>query len=94
MERKRILEQAAEAVDDREGVYGPPAENFACFARYLRAFIISRHGYDVPITAADIACINILQKIARLDQLPFHGDSWVDIAGYAALGGEVAEAGE
>ena len=32
-------------------------------------------------------CLNQL-KVSRLIETPTHADSWVDIAGYAALGGE------
>jgi hypothetical protein len=31
-----------------------------------------------------------LVKIARLANSPDHMDSWIDIAGYAACGGEIA----
>lgn len=33
----------------------------------------------------------IAMKLSRLVQTPGHRDSWLDIAGYAALGHEIAE---
>ena len=32
-----------------------------------------------------------LMKIARLQNMPSHLDSWVDLAGYAACGGEATK---
>jgi len=39
----------------------------------------------------DVALMMALLKIARLKGNPIHGDSWVDLAGYAACGAESSE---
>jgi len=38
----------------------------------------------------DVAQMMVLMKIARLENSPTHMDSWIDVAGYAACGGELA----
>ena len=38
----------------------------------------------------DVAVMMALLKVARLSNSPNHMDSWVDLAGYAACGGEIA----
>ena len=43
------------------------------------------------ILPSDVAIIMALVKIARLAASPGHEDSWIDLAGYAALGAEIAE---
>ena len=43
----------------------------------------------MTFTAHDVAAMMILLKVARLATSPDKWDNWVDIAGYAALGGEV-----
>ena len=44
-----------------------------------------------PISPADVAAMMIMLKISRARQTPTHKDSWVDMAGYAACGYEVAQ---
>lgn len=45
---------------------------------------------ETPVHAYDVAIIEILQKCVRVRQSNGrHVDSWVDIAGYAAIGCEV-----
>ena len=85
MTRKECLESAAKAVlTDRAREYGHPED---CFA--LIAALWSRYtGCD--ISAADVAAMMILLKLARVEGNPRHMDSWVDIAGSAACGAECA----
>jgi hypothetical protein len=42
-----------------------------------------------PLSAADVAILLALLKLARLSETPDHADSQVDLAGYAALMSEV-----
>ena len=44
----------------------------------------------VDIEPEDVAIMMGMLKIARLASNPQHMDSWVDLAGYAACGGEIA----
>ena len=47
---------------------------------------------DACIPPETVALMMALLKVARLIKSPEHLDSWVDLAGYAACGGEIAGA--
>lgn len=70
----------------REQTYGSAKDNFGRIAALWSAYL------PVEVTPADVACMMILLKMSRLSTTPDHMDSWIDIAGYAACGGEVSTA--
>lgn len=83
--REAVLEDARKViVGGREDTYGGPEDNFD---RIADLWTMRRNEY---VSKADVALDMILLKVARLQQTPGHYDSWVDIAGYAACGAEVA----
>lgn len=86
MTRKQILEAAEKCVNgDRDQKYGAPEDNFSEIAELWSIYL------DSDIVASDVAIMMMLMKIARLkSSLHEDNDSWVDIAGYAACGGEIA----
>ena len=85
MDRKQILEAAEKAVcGDRNHKYGEPEDNFTAIADAWTHYL----GY--PISAADVALMMILFKVAR-QKTGSDIDNFVDIAGYAACGGEVID---
>ena len=85
MNRKDILDAAAACVlSDREQQYGAPEDVFPIIAGLWSAYL------GKPVSASDVAAMMVLLKVARLTGNPAHPDSWVDIAGYAACGGELA----
>ena len=88
MTRKECLDNAAKAVlKDRAREYGDgPEDSFSAIAGMWSAYL------GRPVSSADVACMMALLKIARLKANPHHGDSWVDVAGYAACGAECAAA--
>lgn len=93
MKRDEILSTAARCVcTDREESYGDPAVNFEAVAQmwavYLKARCVSP-GADVDIRPEDVAAMMCLLKIGRVATGDCKMDNWVDIAGYAALGGEI-----
>lgn len=88
--RADILNAAMDAVDRRPTAYGPPEQNFTRIARRWRVHLLNRFGLDVPIDGASVALMLDDMKSARLEATITHADSWVDKAGYAACGGEVA----
>lgn len=85
MTRKELLEAAAKCVvGDREEDYGAPEQNFERIAAFWRAYL----GI-ADITAKDVAAMLALLKIARIASGHAKSDNWVDLAGYAACGGEI-----
>ena len=84
MKRKEILEAAERCVcGDREQDYGSPENNFNIIARLWSAY----SGYEFD--AKDVAAMLALLKIARISSGHAKADNWVDLAGYAACGGEI-----
>lgn len=85
MSREEILKTASKAVNgDRDERYGKPEDNFQkianCWSAYLKTKLLPH----------DVAIMMILFKVARLQSNNGADlDSWVDIAGYAACGGEI-----
>ena len=87
MTRESILNRAIECVcGERERDYGSPEDNFGSIAIYWSAHL------GMEITAEDVAVMMALLKIARIGTGTATDDSWVDLAGYAACGGEIAAA--
>lgn len=85
MLRSDILSTAAECVTvDRASTYGAAENSFGLIAAYWSAHL------DTNVTAVDVAAMMALLKLARVKNNPGHVDSWVDLAGYAACGGEIA----
>lgn len=86
--RTGILAQASQIVNgERDKEYGSPEDNFQRIADLWTAYI----GFDFGLTGADVAVMMALVKIARIrGNRPGSLDSWVDLAGYAACGGEIA----
>ena len=99
MKRAEILEAAKRCVcGEREGEYGTPENNFDTIARLWTAYLNAgapQNGFrgTVSVTAKDVAMMMALLKVARC-RTGNKADSFVDLAGYAACGGEVAKCGE
>ena len=86
MKRADILTTASEYVTtDRAATHGNAEDNFLRTAELWNAYL----GVD-NISATDVAVMLALLKVARIKQNPNHTDNWIDIAGYAACGGEIA----
>lgn len=90
--KAQLLDKAREAVADRGLNYGKPEDNFNRIALRWKAHIKNRFGLDVPIDGVSVAIMMGDVKVARLENAPGHVDSWVDLAGYAACGAEIATA--
>jgi len=86
MDRFDLLDQAKDTVKDRGEEYGTVVENFN------RAALIWSSVLGRPVTAQEVALCMIGLKLARLSYDPDSEDGWVDVAGYAACGGEVSKA--
>lgn len=89
--REEVLETAMEMVTgSRPDDYGTPENNFARIADLWRAYLGTKPA--ASINAADVAAMLALLKIARIASGHGKGDNWVDLAGYAACGGELQSA--
>lgn len=85
MTRKEILDKAAECVcGHREQDYGRLEDNFQIIADLWTAY------KDCGFTSEDVAMMMALLKIARIKTGHGTADCYVDLAGYAACGGEIA----
>ena len=85
MTRGVCLDKAKEIVHgDREKSYGRPEDNFSRIAMLWTDYL----GY--PVSAVDVAMMMVLLKTARIKSGTATEDSFVDIAGYAACGVEIA----
>ena len=84
MKRADILDKAKECVcGQREQDYGSPEDNFKQIAKLWTAY------KNVSFTPGDVAMMMALLKIARIQSGTGTSDSFVDLAGYAACGGEI-----
>ena len=79
-----ILDKAADLITaSRDEMYGDPRTNHQRIADLWSVIL------GVEVDADEVILCMIAVKMSRLIKTPEHEDSWVDIAGYAALGGEI-----
>lgn len=84
MKRADILQKAEQCVcGQREQDYGSPENNFEIIAGFWTVY------KGVPFTPNDVAMMMTLLKVARIKSGGGTADSFVDLAGYAACGGEL-----
>lgn len=85
LKRDVVLTTAGTLISgERDKTYGDATESFAKIGKVWGAIL------DTEITAAQVAMLMAGLKIVRLSSTPGHDDSWIDLAGYAALGAEAA----
>lgn len=85
MKREDILNKAKECVcGSREQDYGSPEDNFQRIAKLWSDYL------EYGVSPVDVAMLMSLLKIVRIKNGGGSGDSFVDLAGYAACGGEIA----
>ena len=91
MNRSEILQTAEKCVNgDRQGDYGSPERSFQTISHLWSDYLYATNaGRDVVIEPKDVAAMLVLLKIARIAGGRFKADNWVDLAGYAACGGEI-----
>jgi hypothetical protein len=83
VDRYTILTRAGQALESRNSAHGPLEP---CFRRtaQLWSTLLSTDVYPEQVAACMIAF-----KLSRLCFSPDHVDSWVDVAGYGAIGAEL-----
>lgn len=85
MDKNDILDKAKTIINgERQGTYGNAEDNFASIAAFWSTYL------NTPIDSTDVANIMILMKVARNSSGVYKDDNYIDICGYAALGGEIA----
>jgi len=84
MKRDKSLDEAKNLVNGpRAKDYGDAYENHERVAKLWSVIL------DREVTVSEVyLCLSAL-KMARLIVTPTHQDSWVDLAGYASLAGEI-----
>lgn len=93
MTRENILNEALHCVSgDREQDYGSPERNFQTIA-LLWSVYLQRLGRSY-FEDRDVAAMLALLKIARIASGHAKIDNWIDLAGYAACGGELEDGKE
>lgn len=87
--RKEVLDRADKCVNgDRQGSYGSPEDNFARIAKMWNAYWGNTYPHK-EFKPSDVAAMLVLLKVARIGSGNYKDDNWVDVAGYAACGGEL-----
>lgn len=96
MKRAEILKAAEKCVcGEREQDYGTPENNFETIGHLWSVYLRAAHPELVKvlpingITPKDVAMLMSLLKVARI-ATGTSPDSFIDLAGYAACGGEIA----
>ena len=88
MNKEEILSTASGLISgQRAEDYGSLENNFGRIAAMWSVILES----EVPVSTEQVALCMAAVKMCRLVNTPNHTDSWVDLAGYAAIGGELSE---
>ena len=83
MNRKEILDKAEKMINGpRAKDYGDAHENHERIAKMWSVLL------ERDVTVAQVYQCMIAVKLSRLIETPGHEDSWLDICGDGALGGE------
>ena len=97
MKRPDILSNAHRCVcGEREDDYGTPENNFGLIGKLWTLYLKAAHP-DLQsvmpndgISALDVSMMMSLLKVARIATGRPKADNFIDLAGYAACGGEIA----
>ena len=85
MTRSEILEIAHGYItQDRAATHGGAEDSFADIAAMWSIYL------EHPVAPEDVCMMMVLLKAVRFKNNPQHLDTSVDVAGYAALAGEIA----
>lgn len=101
MTREEILAAAQKCVcGDREQDYGSPERSFGVIGQFWGTYLQEKclepmcgGPPEVQVLPEDVAAMMCLFKIARIATGHGKADNWIDLAGYAACGGELEAEG-
>lgn len=90
MNRSQIIDTARDAITrDRAATHGEAENSFLKIAGHWNWWLADR--LTAPITVFDVAQMMVGFKQARAHGNPAHADNHVDLVGYAAIAGEIAD---
>ena len=84
MKAYEILQTGSLVIEDRQREYGTPRDNMRRTAMLLSAYL------EIPIDDYQASVILALVKIARTVEDHSKLDTWIDLAAYSAIAGELA----
>jgi hypothetical protein len=85
MNRSEILKEADRIITkDRAATHGDAENSFSLIADLWSSYL------GTVISSSDVAMLMVLFKAARFRGNPGHIDNAIDLAGYAALAGEIS----
>lgn len=92
MKAHAIAEKAASLVNgDRKAAYGDVVDGLQKVATMMNAVLtVAGKPTARPLEARDVAMLMVAMKAARIYTGPFRADSFIDVAGWAAVAGEAA----
>lgn len=100
MTREEILAAAQKCIcGDREQDYGSPERSFGVIGQFWETYLqekclVRKSGpVEAQVLPEDVAAMMCLFKIARIATGHGKADNWIDLAGYAACGGELEAEG-
>ena len=92
MKKEEIIETVKNTIcGERQDDYGNQENSFQQIADYWNVYLNQHNCLDKPLTPVDVAQLMSLLKIARGNTKL---DNFVDLAGYAVLGGTFIEDGK
>ena len=75
-----LLDEAKQTITgERQDQYGAPEDSFSRIAAYWTTYLAR------PVSTLDVAHLMALMKLARAQGQGFKRDTYVDLAGYAAI---------
>lgn len=92
MNRAQYLARAEQTIcRDRQDIHGAPENTHGLIAEYWSTYLSEECKVDLVISAADVALMMALFKVARMQVNPAHQDNIVDALGYIAIAGEIID---
>ena len=95
MTKEEILKKARDLITgDRNDTHGDAYRNHAEIAEFWNIFLDKKLKPMANITAEDVALMMVLMKISRnIQGKKSNLDNFIDMCGYAAIAGEISDAG-
>lgn len=85
------LQEAYELINGaRQEAYGKPWDNFGLLAEFFTSYSRKRWGVEIEFLRTDVVNFLELLKLSRACVSNPTCDTYIDIAGYAGLGGDFA----